>query len=608
MAQATKAKTGGPAAPSKAEAAKPESTQPDAEQWTATWGRLGTALTRLLKNPRHPSASKGYDTAALLEALVSVSSSLMRDPQKLVEIQMQFLGDVSRIWTSAFLPDEKRKPVIEPVRSDRRFKHPDWTDQVQFDVVKQIYLVTAQAMRTMVAAAVVEDPKKREIVAFLVEQYLNAIVPSNFVATNPEVLRRTVETRGANLVGGLANLLEDVAEGKGIVKRRAPNTFVLGENLACTPGGIVYENDLMQLIQYSPATESVSRRPLIYVPPLVNKYYMIDLQPKSSLIRWLTEQGHTVFCVSWVDPDESHRHCAIDDYIESGVLKAIEVVRDITGEPDADMFGFCMGGTLIAIADAVLAARGEGSRIGSSTLIGSLVDFSDMRAWSGFLHEGHVEALDGHVSGAGYISKTDLQRLFALVRSNDLIWSSFVDHYLLDREAPPSDLLFWFEDGSHIPEAFLTSYNRKLLLNNHLSDPGKVELLGEKLDLAKITSPVMAIGLRDDHVSAWEAVYFGTRFFGGPVEFILGGSGHNAGVINPPSANKHGFWTSDKLADTADGWFAGATRNEGSWWPYWSAWLKAKDGNGDVPARALGSKDYPVIEAAPGRFILAGNK
>ena len=376
--------------------------------------------------------------------------------------------------------------MIQPERSDRRFKHADWTDLVQFDVVKQTYLVAAQAMRAMVNAAVVEDPKKREIVGFLVEQYLNAVSPTNFALTNPEALRRTVETRGANLVGGLANVLEDLAEGKGIVKRRAPATFALGKNLACTPGGVVFENDVMQLIQYSPATETVSRRPLIYVPPLVNKYYMIDLQPKSSLIRWLTEQGHTVFVVSWVDPDENHRHCAIDDYIERGVLMAMDVVRDITGEPDADMFGFCMGGTLIAIADAVLAARGEGSRIGSSTLIGSLVDFRDMRAWSGFLQEGHVEALDDHVSGTGFISKTDLQRLFALVRSNDLIWSSFVDHYLLDREAPASDLLFWFEDGSHIPEAFLTSYNRKLLMNNHLSDPGKVELLGEELDLGKI--------------------------------------------------------------------------------------------------------------------------
>jgi polyhydroxyalkanoate synthase len=230
-----------------------------------------------------------------------------------------------------------------------------------------------------------------------------------------------------------------------------------------------------------------------------------------------------------------------------------------------------------------------------------------MRAWAGFMHESHVNALDTHTAGKGYISKEELQQLFALVRSNDLIWSSFVDHYLLDREAPASDLLFWFEDGSHIPEAFLSSYNRKLLLDNHLSDPGKVELLGEKLDLGKIKTPTMVIGLRDDHVSAWDAVYQGTSYFGGQVEFLLGGSGHNAGVINPPSANKHGYWTNSKLADTADEWLAGATRNEGSWWPYWSNWLKGKKGNNNVPARALGSKDYPVIEDAPGRFVLEGN-
>ena len=590
-----------------AKSVEPALDVPVAAEWADAWKKLAQSMGALVKNPPKLDTSSRYDPVAVTEAVAAVTKGLLTQPEKLIEIQFQALRDVTQVWASAFLPTDEREPVAKPERGDRRFTHQDWNENALFDQFKQNYLIASKTMRAFVDASSEDDPKNRAIVGFLVEQYLNAVAPTNFAASNPEVIHKTVETGGANLVSGFANLIEDVIEGKGVVKRRAPSNFVLGENLAATPGSVIYENDLMQLIQYAPTTDKVSRRPLLYVPPLVNKYYMIDLQPKSSLIRWMVEQGHTVFVISWVDPKESHRHTEVEDYVSRGVIEAMDTVSEITGEPDVDLFGFCMGGTLIALADAVLVARGEGDRIGTSTLIGSLVDFSDMRDWAGFIHESHVNALDTHIEGKGYIDKAELQQLFALVRSNDLIWSSFVDHYLMDREAPASDLLFWFEDGAHIPQRFLSTYNRKLLLDNHLTDPGKVELLGEKLDLGKVTAPLMIIGMKADHVSAWEAVYFGARFFGGPVEFVLAGSGHNAGVINPPANNKHGYWTNDELTDRADDWLAAAVKHEGSWWPHWSAWLKGQKANKDVPARKPGTKDFPVIEAAPGRFILAGN-
>ncbi len=581
---------------------------PQTQLWIDAWQKLGTAMQHMAGKPLLLPAKQMYDQAEVVEALTSVAKGWAAQPEKLLEVQWQAWQDVTKLWTSAWLPAGSADPVVKPARGDRRFGHEGWDSNPLFNQFKQNYLIASQAIRAMINASAEPDSSKRAMTAFLVEQFLNATAPSNFALGNPEVVAKTVETGGANLVAGFANFIEDLSEGRGIVRRRAPATFTLGENLAATPGGVIYQNDLIQLIQYTPTTKTVSARPMLYVAPLVNKYYMIDLQPKSSLIRWLVEQGHTVFVVSWVDPDESHRHCALEDYVGRGVIQAMDVVRDITGEPDVDLFGFCMGGTLITMAQAVLTARGEGERAGSTTLIGSLVDFRDMRDWAGFVNEAHVDMLDSHVDERGFIDKAELQQLFSMMRSNDLIWSSVVGHYLLDKEAPSSDLLFWFEDGSHIPQAFLKSYNSTLLVNNHLTDPGKVELLGERLDLGQIITPMFIIGLKDDHVSAWDAVYHGTHYFGGPVQFVLGGSGHNAGVINPPTVTKHGFWTNPELAADADDWLAAAERHEGSWWPYWSAWLNDMRGDRQVAARAVGCDKYPVIESAPGSFVTAGKQ
>lgn len=567
--------------------------------------KLATSFQHFVANPPTVKSSRSYDSLSVFSAMADVMNGVMKQPERLLEAQMNAASDWSKLWQDIWMPGSVDEPIVAPERGDRRFSDTQWDSSQYFRQLKQIHLLAAKQLRQLVQSSSEEDKGKRAMAELILEQYLNAVAPTNFVFTNPKVLRRTVESCGANLISGFANLLEDMATGHGIVQRRTDDSaYKLGENLACTPGAVVYQNHLMQLLQYTATTKDVRKRPLVYVPPLVNKYYMIDLQPQSSLIKWLVDQGHTVFVVSWVDPDESHRHCGVEDYVETGVLEALEQALKVSGADSADFFGFCMGGTLISIASAVLAARGQGDKLGTVTLIGALVDFADMMQWSAFVNEAHVEALDVHIGERGFIAKEELQRLFSMMRANDLVWSSFVNHYLLDAEAPPSDLLFWFEDGSHIPEAFLRTYNRKLLLEDRLREPGAVTMLGEHLDLTKITAPITIIGLKDDHVSSWKSVFRGQQYFGGEVQFILGGSGHNAGVINPPDRKKHGYFTNDATIEDPDVWLASAAKHEGSWWPHWSEWLYANDAGGTVPARKLGGGKLKIIEPAPGSYVL----
>jgi polyhydroxyalkanoate synthase len=358
----------------------------------------------------------------------------------------------------------------------------------------------------------------------------------------------------------------------------------------------------MQLIQYAPATETAYRRPLLYVPPLVNKYYFLDLTPQSSLLRWLVEQGHTVFAISWVNPGEDLADMGMDDYILHGPVAALDAIEQATGERDIGAFSFCMGGTLLAMAVAYLDASGQGDRIKSATTIGTLLDFSDLNMWATFTEPTQLEAFNKHVAAKGVLSAQSLQALFAAVRSNDLIWPSVINHYLLDRETPPSDILFWFADGAQIPAAFLETYARALLVENSLVAPGGMSIGGVPLDLGKIETPLFMVSLKDDHVSGWTATYQGLQAWGGPKTFLLGGSGHNAGVINPPAAGKHGHWVSDRLPETADEWLEGATKQDGSWWPKWQDWLTA-DSADQVPARIPGDRKLKVLEAAPGSFV-----
>ena len=531
-----------------------------------------------------------FDPFAMARSAGDLAWGLAAKPAELLEVQIAATRQWSEFWTSALAPP------AEPPR-DRRFAAPEWNADPYYRAIRDSYLLAGQQLRDLVARGG-GDGQSKATASFLLDQYLNAVSPTNFALTNPAVVRRIHETGGKNLVEGFSNLLEDLSSGKGIVQRRSdPSAYVKGETIAATPGQVVFENELFQLIQYTPTTDTVAAEPLLYVPPLVNRYYMIDLRPKSSLVKWLVDEGRTVFVISWVNPTEAHRNKDVAAYVTEGIVTAIEQVRQRTKQAP-DLFSFCLGGTLAAIALAWLAAKGRPDEVNSATLIGSMVDFADMRDWSAFVHEGHLGALEDHLEMQGFIDSVELQRLFAAMRANDLIWSSVVQHYLLAQPAPPSDLLTWFEDGTRIPAAFLKSYNRDFLLNNSLKEPAGFVVGDVAIDLAAITTPLLVIALKEDHVSAWSAVYDGARLLG--ADFVLGGSGHNAGVINPPAANKHGYWTGGARPVAAEDWLAGAARHEGSWWPHWNQWLTRHGSGKPVPPRAI--KDG--LEPAPGRYAM----
>ena len=534
-----------------------------------------------------------YDPLSIWRAMADHAAGIA--PDALLKVQAEGLREWNDFWLSAW----GMKPAAEPAR-DRRFAAKAWSEDPYYRTLRDAYLLASKQAKAAATLGTAKDASGSAMVGFVLDQFLNALSPANFAATNPDVVARTLETGGKNLAKGFANLVEDMAAGKGIVRRRTERDFVRGETIAATPGEVVFQNHLFQLIQYTPTTPDVAAEPLLYVPPLVNKYYMIDLQPKSSLVKWLVDQGRTVFVVSWVNPDERHRDCGVEQYVLDGIVEAIGAARAAAKAEKLDLFAFCLGGTLVSVTLAWLQAQGRAGEVNSATLIGSMVDFADMRDWSAFVNEAHLDALDAHLAKRGYIESTELQQLFSAVRANDLIWSSVVNHYLLDKPAPPSDLLYWFEDGARIPQAFLRSYNRDLLFANALKNPNGFQVGGVAIDLATVTTPVLLIALKDDHVSAWEAVYDGAALFGGETTFVLGGSGHNAGVINPPAANKHGFWTGQRdRPESAADWMAGATRNDGSWWPWWTAWLDAHGSSDRVPARAI----EDGLEPAPGSYV-----
>lgn len=577
---------------------------PDAEEWLAAWRRLSAAAVDMAfatsARAIRPQTPLAFDPTAPARAFADLGLALVKDPSALAAAQAKAVQE----WAALFGAGPAGEASgVEPAKGDRRFSDPAWTDDPWFALVKKSYLLAARQMTELVAGAGGLDEKTRARIDFFVRQYLNALSPANFPATNPEALKKTVETGGLNLMGGLANLLSDLARPEQWVRRRASGDFVLGRDLAATPGGVVCENELMQLIEYAPATAKVRARPLLYVPPLVNKYYLLDLTPEASLLRWLVAEGFTVFAISWVNPGPEHQDFGFSDYVEEGPLAALDAIAKAAPGEKADVFAFCMGGAVAAAALARLSATGRADRAASLTLIGALMDYSELGEWSTFAERAQIEAFNEHIERAGLVAGEDLKKLFSVVRANDLIWNSVVDHYLMDRKAPASDLLHWFADGANMTKAFLKTWSRDILHANRLVQ-GEIAAAGGKVDLKAIGLPVLNIALKDDHVSGWEAVYANAKAFSGATEFLLGGSGHNAGVVNPPARGKHGYWTNPRPAESPAQWLAGATRHEGSWWPYWTSWLTSGPlAQGDVAARRPGD-GLAVVEPAPGRYVL----
>ena len=539
--------------------------------------------------------------------LMTVAGSYMTNPAKIVEAQMalwQGYLTLAGAMTRRFLLGEEVPPVAEPSRSDKRFRDPGWQQNIVFDLMKQAYLLTGKWLTDRVRAAEGVDPHTREQADFYIRQIANAVSPSNFIFTNPEILRATLNSNGENLVAGMEHLLEDIERGHGHIdiQQTDMTAFTLGVNIATTPGKVVFQNELMQLIQYEPTTETVHKRPLVIFPPWINKYYILDLTPEKSFIKHALDNGYTVFIASWVNPDARLALKTFADYMTQGVYAALDAVELATGEKEVNAVGYCIGGTLLACSLAHMAARGD-TRIKSATFLVAQMDFTEAGELKVFIDEEQIADIERqmHQEG-GYLKGSTMASTFNMLRSNDLIWNYVVNNYLLGREPMPFDILFWNADATRLPSAMHVGYLRECYLENKLAE-GRMVLGGETLDLHKVKVPVYLQSSREDHISPYNSVYKATKLFGGPVRFICAGSGHIAGVINPPALNKYNHWLNDNLPATAAEWIEGATDHKGSWWPDWEAWLSEKSGE-MVPARKPGSGKLKVLEDAPGSYVL----
>lgn len=545
------------------------------------------------------------DPLNLTEAYAQWMSEAVKNPFHLIGAGLNYWQDSVKLYqqTLPSIMGARAEPVIEPEADDRRFRHEAWMDNPLYDFVKQSYLLTARWMRESVSNHSDLDEKIAKKVEFFTERYVEALSPTNFVATNPAVLEKTLETKGTNLVMGLKNMLEDLERGNGQLRTRMTDedAFELGVNVGATPGKVVFQNRMMQLVQYTPTTEKVLKRPLLIVPPWINKFYIMDLQPRNSLIKWLVDQGHTVFVISWINPDDSYRDTSFDSYLLEGPMAALDAIEEATGESDVNAIGYCIGGTLLAMTLAYATAHDD-DRIKSATFLTTMLDFTDPGDLGVFVDEEQVSALNEKMMETGYLEGSSMATTFNLLRANDLIWSFFVNNYLLGNDPKPFDLLYWNSDSTRMPQRMHNWYLNQLYIKNLLREPGGVTVADTPIDLSTIKTPVCFVSTVDDHIAPWWSTYSGARLFSGQVKFILGGSGHIAGIINPPASNKYGFRVTNRPPADPEKWAEGAKVQEGSWWPEWARWAKRRAG-AQVEARDPGDGNLKVLEDAPGSYV-----
>jgi polyhydroxyalkanoate synthase len=567
----------------------------------------GQALAAYLK-PR----ADGQGNRELAEEVNEVAKTLgqvaqywLADPQRTLELQTRLGKAYLDLWAAAAkrLAGEPVEPVAVPAPNDKRFADPEWTTNQFFDFLKQAYLLTTRFANQMVSEAGNLDPHTRHKAEFYVRQIANAIAPSNFVLTNPELLRETVASNAENLVTGMHMLAEDIKAGGGDLRIRQSDSamFEVGRNLAVTPGKVIYQNEIMQLLQYAPSTATVLKKPLLIMPPWINKFYVLDLTPEKSFIKWCVDQGITVFCISWVNPDAHLAKKSWEDYINEGPLAALEAIKQATGEERVHSVGYCVGGTLLSIALAAMAARGD-ERIVSATMMAAQVDFTYAGDLKVFVDEEQVELLEHRMAERGYLEGKSMVTVFNLLRSNDLIWPYIINNYMKGKSPFPFDLLYWNSDATRLPAANHSFYLRNCYLDNKLTKGG-LTVANTPIDLKAIKIPVYNLATREDHIAPAKSVLLGSKYFGGPVRYVLSGSGHIAGVVNPPDKHKYQYWTGPKpRSANLEGWLAKATEHPGSWWPDWLAWLKAQDAT-EVPARVPGDGALKPIEDAPGSYV-----
>jgi polyhydroxyalkanoate synthase len=567
----------------------------------------GQALAAYLK-PREDGEPKDKPPSELGEVIKTFSTVAdywLSDQTRAAELQMKLGKAYLDLWGSSMrrLVGEQAPPAIAPAPRDKRFADPEWKSNQFFDFVMQAYLLSTRWANDLVREAEGLDPHTRKKAEFYVQQITNALAPSNFVLTNPEVLRETLASNGDNLVRGMKMLAEDIEAGHGSLRIRQsdPSNLEVGVNMATTPGKVIFQNDLMQLIQYSPTTENVLRTPLLIVPPWINKFYILDLKPEKSYVKWCVDQGITVFLISWVNPDKALGKKTFDDYMKEGPLAAMDAIEKATGELKVHTAGYCVGGTLLATTLAWLAEKRR-QRVTSATFFAAQVDFTHAGDLLVFVDEDQISALERDMQTSGVLEGSKMAMAFNMLRSNDLIWSYVVSNYLKGKVPSSFDLLHWNSDATRMPAANHSFYLRNCYLENRLST-GSMVLDNTLLDLAKVKVPVYNLATKEDHIAPAESVLYGSQFFGGPVKYVLSGSGHIAGVVNPPASNKYQFWTNDNIKDiTLADWLKGAQEHKGSWWPDWRAWLESIDAE-QVPARTVGTEALPAIEDAPGSYV-----
>ena len=569
-------------------------------------GTVAETECRLAPNPGSLDPDALFDPLRLNDAMRQLWSGLAADPSPLAATWLDLAQSWAKLWTygAARMAGADAEPVVRPDEDDRRFRDHAWDDVPWLDVLKQAYLANARACAALPHEVAGLDESSRRRLGFAVRQMTDALAPTNFFPTNPEAIRAAFESAGASAVKGMRQFVRDLDPDTGRLDIRmcAPDAFTVGETIAATPGKVVFQNDLIQLIQYTPATETVRRRPMLLIPPWMNKFYVMDLRPENSMVEWLVGQGYTVFIISWVNPDSSFADKGFDGYMLEGPLAALEAVERATGEREVNAVGYCLGGILLSALSAWLHARGD-TRLASTTYLATMVDFSDVGPVGVFIDEDGLPALESAISAQGYLSGQQVADTWRAVRANDLVWSFWVNSYLLGKEPPALDLLFWNCDPTNMPAAMHTFVMRNMYVGNRLREPGGLTLAGEAIDVTRITTPSYVLSTVEDHIAPWKTTYETTQLFAGPMEFVLGGSGHIAGVINPPAKQKYWYRTGSQTPSSPDEWHAAARQLAGSWWPHWDRWLEPF-GGGEVPARVPGDGGLAAIDEAPGSYVM----
>lgn len=576
-----------------------------AQNLAKTLENTGKAVAAYLEPREKGKVDNTDELTNVIKTLAQVGEYWISDPQRAVEAQSRLWSGYIGLWNSSLkrMMGETAAPAVETPARDKRFADPEWSENQFFDFLKQLYLITSNWAETMVDDAEGLDEHTRHKAGFYVQQISNAISPSNFLMTNPELLRLTLESNGENLVKGTQFLAEDILAGKGDIRIRQTDLskFAVGKNLAMTPGKVIAENDVCQVLQYTPTTDTVLKRPLMIVPPWINKFYILDLNQEKSFIKWAVDQGHTVFVISWVNPDERQAEKSFEHYMKEGILNTLDVIKKATKQEEVNAIGYCVGGTLLAVTLAYMAAKSD-DRIKSATFFTTQVDFTHAGDLKVFVDEEQIEMLENRMSEQGYLDGSKMSSAFNMLRSNDLIWSYVVNNYLKGKEPFPFDLLYWNSDSTRMPAANHSFYLRNCYLENKLSQ-GRMVIDNVTLDLKKVKIPIYNLATREDHIAPPKSVFLGCSCFGGPVDYVLSGSGHIAGVVNPPNKNKYQFWTNGTPKGDLEDWLASAKETPGSWWPHWDAWIRKNDGD-TVKARKPGANKVKVLGDAPGTYVM----